>query len=420
MSDARGTTRISELDNLESGNEAFNTLLLEASRLSPLSETTLYQSRKVSLPRIGGYLANEQLHENLLTQNKTIVGAINELKLSDGGGIVLEAGAGPHNSFFGNRWIGYAPSTEQLNAIDNGSFIYTDPITGKTEHLLVGDYWSDNPDPLSNAVKYRIACFDYYLKSAYTSYQGAPLDIHHAVIMPDTSLDGLGYRMNYESSDYQIYNSYLWSNMRGFIALPNEIMVTSTTAGSWVDLTVSQLDGLTNQDYHLYYFRIYAENIQINYDDVYVMVNNNGNISVSYTQSLPAGTQFYMRFKVRTASNDLGQNDGGLVKAQDIIAAKFGNNNILRFGCQMNTTDCCFEKDMTDYSNYSLIKSVSLNKEFGVELPTEQQVLGTSYLDTSLCINKNISVDVQNEKVNLNFTGAVIPYQQKQNQFPLF
>lgn len=406
MSDARGTTRISELDNLESGNEAFNTLLLEASKLSPLSETTLYQSRKVSLPRIGGYLANEQLHENLLTQNKTVIGAINELKLNSGEGMVLEAGAGPHNSIFGNRWIGYAPSTEQLNAIDDGSFIYTDPITGKTEHLLVGDYWSDNPDPLSDAVKYRIMCFDYYFKRAYKTGTANSLNTHHAVIMPDTCLTNENYYLmdfQYDSRDAM---GYRWSLMRGFFDYYKQIEYTDTSNIN-IQLTIPEWEG----DYDFSQFVIKRMRDDNGYNDFSHMIDKTtGKIYISRNDSatIESGTNFYFYYKT---NQNLGLTPyhssfkSGLAEAKAVIYGKFGEQNILTFDLGM--LGCSTQFDSTDLSWQIQ------DTQFNVELPTEQQVFGSSLVDT-------VHVIENYDKTSINRFGNVNELQSDVIQFPAF
>ena len=79
----------------------------------------------------------------------------------------MSSGAGFHNSIFRGKYLGSAVTTEQYNAISDGTF----------DDLYVGDYWT------IGGINYRIACFNYYYNTGDTA-----LTANHAVIVPDTVL----------------------------------------------------------------------------------------------------------------------------------------------------------------------------------------------------------------------------------------
>lgn len=76
-------------------------------------------------------------------------------------------GAAMHRMLFRGKNLGASVSTEQLAAIQNGTF----------KELWLGDYWE------INGVKYRIADFDYWYGRGDTKFND-----HHLVIVPDTAL----------------------------------------------------------------------------------------------------------------------------------------------------------------------------------------------------------------------------------------
>ncbi len=88
--------------------------------------------------------------------------------LSNLGGITIAANAGAHNSIFRGKYLGTAVTAAQYAAIKAGTF----------DDLFIGDYWT------INGINWRIAAFDYYLRTGSTA-----LATHHAVIVPDTGLD---------------------------------------------------------------------------------------------------------------------------------------------------------------------------------------------------------------------------------------
>lgn len=79
----------------------------------------------------------------------------------------LTDGSGFHNSVYRGKALGSAVTAEQWAAIANGSF--TD--------LYIGDYWT------IGGINYRIAAFDYYLRSGDTD-----TTTHHVTLVPDTNM----------------------------------------------------------------------------------------------------------------------------------------------------------------------------------------------------------------------------------------
>ena len=75
--------------------------------------------------------------------------------------------AGAHNGIYRGKYLGAEVTQAQWDAIGAGTF----------DDLYIGDYWT------INNVNWRIAAFDYWLRTGDTE-----CTTHHAVIVPDTSL----------------------------------------------------------------------------------------------------------------------------------------------------------------------------------------------------------------------------------------
>lgn len=86
---------------------------------------------------------------------------------------ILSSGAGAHNSIYRGKNLGTSVTSAQWAAIADGSF--TD--------LYIGDYWT------IGGVTYRVAAFDYYLRSGDTD-----MTTHHVTLVPDASM--YNYAMN--------------------------------------------------------------------------------------------------------------------------------------------------------------------------------------------------------------------------------
>lgn len=108
-----------------------------------------------------GKIANK-VFENLQTQNKTILGALNELN-----GIVGYDNAAAHNSIYRGKNLGTQFTAEMSANIKNGTF----------KDLYCGDYL------VINGTTYRFMDLDYLYKTGDTS-----LETHHILVVPDASM----------------------------------------------------------------------------------------------------------------------------------------------------------------------------------------------------------------------------------------
>lgn len=82
--------------------------------------------------------------------------------------IEIQDNSGFHNCIYRGKSLGTELTSEQSEAIGDGSF----------NDLYIGDYWT------INGTVYRIADFDYYLKSGDTECTS-----HHVVVVPDVNID---------------------------------------------------------------------------------------------------------------------------------------------------------------------------------------------------------------------------------------
>ena len=89
-------------------------------------------------------------------------------KHDDLAGRLNASGAGAHNAIYRGKYLGASVTAEQYAAIAAGTF----------DDLYIGDYWT------ISGVKYRIAAFDYYLRSG----DNVDLQTHHVTVVPDSSL----------------------------------------------------------------------------------------------------------------------------------------------------------------------------------------------------------------------------------------
>lgn len=162
------TKRISELpanNGVFTGGE-----LVEISTM-PSSGTQTSVSKKSPITQIGKWIFSHLSFGQLQTTNKTIVGAINELKANDSGAV--GPGGAPHNSVYRGKWLGTAPTAAQYAAIENNSF----------DDIYVGDYWYEETE----GIHWRVAGINYYHGIGHES-QG--VQNFHVVIIPDEPLVG--------------------------------------------------------------------------------------------------------------------------------------------------------------------------------------------------------------------------------------
>ena len=80
---------------------------------------------------------------------------------------LLYNNAGAHNSIYRGRNIGSSVTAEQYAAIQAGTFV----------DMYIGDYWT------IGGVTYRIAAFDYYLRTGDTD-----MNTHHVTLVPDGAM----------------------------------------------------------------------------------------------------------------------------------------------------------------------------------------------------------------------------------------
>lgn len=157
------------------------------------------------------------------------------IKLADASKFLpLSDGAGFHNSVYRGKSLGSAVTDAQWAAIANGSF--TD--------LYIGDYWT------IGGINYRIAAFDYYLRSGDTD-----MATHHVTLVPDTSMynhvmndtnitDGayVGSKMYIEGlaqAKTTINNAFGATHiLKHRRHLQNAVTNGYSTGGAWYDSTV--------------------------------------------------------------------------------------------------------------------------------------------------------------------------------------
>lgn len=104
----------------------------------------------------------DKVFENLQTQNKTILGALNELN-----DIVGYDNAAAHNAIYRRKNLGTQFTAEMSANIKNGTF----------KDLYCGDYL------VINGTTYRFMDLDYLYKTGDTS-----LEIHHILVVPDAPM----------------------------------------------------------------------------------------------------------------------------------------------------------------------------------------------------------------------------------------
>ena len=170
-----GTIRTSELPlevGIPTGEE-----LIEISTVNTENNISAFASKKTSLSNMGKWIFNHMPFFNLKTNNKTIVGAINEIKNSGGSSISAEPNAGAHNAIYRGECLGTTPTAAQYAAIDNGSF----------DDMFIGDYWYDP----NEGIHWRIAGFNYYQGTGTTNTHRVLTN--HVVIIPDECIIGDTY-----------------------------------------------------------------------------------------------------------------------------------------------------------------------------------------------------------------------------------
>lgn len=121
--------------------------------------------KKSVLSKLSDFVLNkiaDKVFEKLQTNDKTILGAINELNSNIGAN-----NAAAHNSIYRGKNLGTQFTAEMSANIKNGTF----------KDLYCGDYL------VINGTTYRFMDFDYLYKTGDTS-----LDTHHILVVPDVPM----------------------------------------------------------------------------------------------------------------------------------------------------------------------------------------------------------------------------------------
>nr|DAM88791.1 MAG TPA: hypothetical protein [Caudoviricetes sp.] len=145
--------------------------------------------------------------------------------------------AGSHNAIYRGKNIGTSVTTEQYQAISQGTF----------DDLYIGDYWT------IGSVNYRIAAFDYYLWTGDVNCEK-----HHVVIVPDYNLyehvmndsnttnggyvGSKMYSQGLNSAKNTIKNAFSGHVLKHRIYLSNSISNGRVVGGIWCDSEVDLMN----------------------------------------------------------------------------------------------------------------------------------------------------------------------------------
>lgn len=156
---------------------------------------------------------------------------------------IVTTGAGAHNSIYRGKSLGSAVTEAQWAAINAGTF----------DDMYIGDYWT------IGGVTYRIAAFDYYLRTGDTE-----TTTHHVTLVPDGAMYSYGMNdTNVTTGGYvnsKMYTTGL-ANAKTTINnafgsahilthrqyLCNAVSNGKPSGGSWYDSTVELM---TEQNVH--------------------------------------------------------------------------------------------------------------------------------------------------------------------------
>lgn len=133
-----------------------------------------------------GKLFTEATAQLMLAEMRAQNNYLSQLTCAGTKALSESSGAGLHNSIFRGKNLGSALTAAQSAAIRAGTF----------DDLFIGDFWAmevtytykdanEVDQTVTATVIFRIADFDYYLKSGD---QGSGLATHHIVVVPDTVL----------------------------------------------------------------------------------------------------------------------------------------------------------------------------------------------------------------------------------------
>lgn len=367
--------KISEFEQLNS-EQMNSSEVIEISQ----EENGILKSKRNPLSRLGNWINNTFNFNTLQTYNKNLVDGINEKRE-----IRVGYYGGPaHNSVYRGKWLGTAPTEEQLDAIENGSF----------DDLYIGDFWSDSSDPTSDKIRWRIAGFNYF--------QNVGLDNevlrNHAVIIPDTPVILGNNLSSYGGTQFYEDGGYKYSRMRGYEHTYESILHHKIAESGYILHLSHKPAHITN---------VYVSGLNI-YDN---NENENGTVWCSFPVVSSGedpnnpGTG-YVEFstsniQVIGESNELGREvtippsqwgpktfeslnfyvfysyytgNGSLIDAKQIIFNKFGENHIMQHQTLLN----CYELDDRNVPHVYNIIYVKEWTDVTVEIPTTAMIFGNS------------------------------------------
>lgn len=365
--------KISDLQQLNA-EQMNSSEVLEISQ----EENSELKSRKSTLSRIGTWLGTVFNFNNLNTNNKSIVGAINE-KITSG---VACYGAAAHNSVYRGKWLGTAPTEEQLDAIEDGSF----------DNLFIGDFWSNDPDD-PNEIRWRIAGFNYYQNTGYSYGDGVVLR-NHAVIMPDSAIVLQNDSAIETTSGVYHNGGYKYTKLRGYegtyesisnnnrtktgniVTLHNLSHIPSHVICLRSSITVYDSSGVAHSGAEIAFDIIdYGEDPD-NPGKGYVRYNDK-NFSVLYSSSDIFPNQwdlsFYEQYYTVECMYKYYTGVGGLLTAKQIIFDKFGEEHVMKHKIPLTVTKKAsynpYLYDLTYQSEWT---------EVTVEAPTSEMIFGNA------------------------------------------
>ncbi len=365
-----------------------------------------YESKKNSFSRLGSWFNNCFNFNNLNTQSKNIIGAINE---NVSGGIAIPNSAPAHNAIYRGKWLGIAPSEAQYQAIYDGTF----------EDLYIGDFWSEDPNDATKT-RWRIAGFNYYYGTGPSNY----VTTNHAVIIPDLPIvDQSGSKMT-QNSGLAYNTGYKYCVARGYASengsyslsegnvirtnhIPTSVIAVFRTGESVYDNPNFDYQHDTPVDnpsliWHVSSFGEDPDNpghgiirLDGTFRDFYTSVMDVGGIPTHLYPNQWYAKIDYSSFQVYyTYYTGIG----GLVTAKNIIEETFGSEHIMHHQVPLSV----YKHDWPYQSTYDLAcKQVDFKYEMEwtdvtVELPTMASIFGnnaySAYQEYSITENARLKI----------------------------
>lgn len=190
--------KISDLPSIDqidaNGND-----MVEVSSPQPDGAEHPYNSKKISFSRLGNWIGTILNFDSLQTDNKTIIGAINELNTGGSFWDSVPDGPGPHNSFFRGIDLG-----------DPANIDWYTVAQDKFHNMFVGDYWKTYDQVTDQWITWRIAGFDYYRGIGYPGTSSP-----HITVIPDTVIIPAPTQI-FTSPGYSAVGGYYFSNAKGY------------------------------------------------------------------------------------------------------------------------------------------------------------------------------------------------------------